>query len=54
MGCIYGHSWPDNVRELRNALERAVILSKGGWIERDHLPKDVVSCRPVSPAAEMS
>jgi DNA-binding NtrC family response regulator len=54
MGYIYGHSWPGNVRELRNALERAVILSRGGWIERDHLPKDVIRCSPVSPAAEMS
>jgi DNA-binding NtrC family response regulator len=26
------------VRELRNVLERAVILAKGEWIERSHLP----------------
>ena len=26
------------MRELRNVLERAVILAKGGWIETMHLP----------------
>jgi two-component system response regulator HydG len=26
------------VRELRNVLERAVILAKGEWIEVQHLP----------------
>ena len=30
--------WPGNARELRNALERAVILSEGGLITSDHLP----------------
>ena len=30
--------WSGNARELRNALERAVILSDGGLITSDHLP----------------
>ena len=30
--------WPGNARELRNALERAAILSEGGLITADHLP----------------
>ncbi len=30
--------WPGNARELRNALERAAILSEGGLITSDHLP----------------
>ncbi len=34
--------WPGNVRALRNALERAVILSGGGDITPDHLWFDAV------------
>jgi DNA-binding NtrC family response regulator len=32
------HNWPGNIRELRNALERAVILAGEGTIAIDHLP----------------
>jgi len=32
------HSYPGNVRELRNILERALILSDGHEITPDHLP----------------
>ena len=31
------YPWPGNLRELRNAIERAVILSSGPKIEVDHL-----------------
>ena len=30
-------SWPGNVRQLRNALERAAILARGGMIRTEHL-----------------
>jgi DNA-binding NtrC family response regulator len=32
------YSWPGNVREFRNVMERAMILSKSEWIETFHLP----------------
>ena len=32
------YSWPGNVREFRNVMERALILSRGEWIETFHLP----------------
>src|SRR6185437_10453864 len=32
------YSWPGNVREFRNVMERALILSKSEWIETFHLP----------------
>ena len=32
------YSWPGNIRELRNALERAVILGGEGTIGIEHLP----------------
>ena len=31
------HDWPGNIRELRNACERAVLLAPGLVIERQHL-----------------
>src|SRR4029079_13494659 len=31
------HEWRDNVRELRNTLERAAILCEGGLIAAQHL-----------------
>ncbi len=35
---LSGYDFPGNVRELRNLLERAVILSRGGPIECEDLP----------------
>src|ERR1700683_3249335 len=32
------YSWPGNVREVRNTLERAVIVCESGLIETRHLP----------------
>jgi DNA-binding NtrC family response regulator len=32
------HSWKGNVRELRNVLERALVLAREGEITVDHLP----------------
>jgi len=29
LDCLEGHSWPGNIRELRNIIERGVILSPG-------------------------
>ena len=34
--------WDGNVRELRNSMERAVILCKGDMITEDHLPASLV------------
>jgi DNA-binding NtrC family response regulator len=39
MRLLMRHTWPGNIRELRNVVERAVILSSGGFIECDHLPE---------------
>lgn len=35
---LLSHQWPGNLRELRNAMERAVILTRGPRIEEDDLP----------------
>ncbi|MBI5806367.1 sigma 54-interacting transcriptional regulator [candidate division TA06 bacterium] len=38
---LLGYRWPGNVRELENVMERAVVLSKGPSIEKNHLPSDL-------------
>ena len=35
---LLAYSWPGNVRQLRNAIERAIILCDGGLITAEHLP----------------
>ncbi len=37
MEILMGHPWKGNIRELRNVLERAMILSKGEHITRRHV-----------------
>src|SRR5205085_11227325 len=47
--------WPGNIRELRNAMERAVLLSGGELILTEHLPAKVrqgAQLAPVSEAAD--
>jgi DNA-binding NtrC family response regulator len=34
---IEKHTWPGNIRELRNAIERAMLLATREWIEPDDL-----------------
>ncbi len=38
MSAFQAHAWRGNVRELRNTLERAVIMCTGPTIEPQHLP----------------
>jgi DNA-binding NtrC family response regulator len=47
--CLQNYSWPGNVRELENVIERAVLLSKGPFIDIDDLPPAVIQqCRKVT------
>jgi two-component system, NtrC family, response regulator AlgB len=43
LGRINGYGWPGNLRELRNAIERAVILSKEDRIGAEDLPLENAS-----------
>jgi DNA-binding NtrC family response regulator len=38
MKALEQHSWPGNIRELRNAIERATIVAEGRFIETRDLP----------------
>jgi two-component system response regulator HydG len=38
MHALRGHDWPGTVRELENAIERAMVVTVGPVIEKEHLP----------------
>jgi len=40
-GVLCYYSWPGNIRELRNVIERAVLLCTEGIIQAQHLPEDM-------------
>ncbi|PKL40401.1 MAG: sigma-54-dependent Fis family transcriptional regulator, partial [Candidatus Riflebacteria bacterium HGW-Riflebacteria-2] len=46
---LLGYRWPGNLRELRNAIERAVILSNGSDLEPEDLPMSIFE--PPTPQA---
>jgi NtrC-family two-component system response regulator AlgB len=37
LSALQQYSWPGNLRELRNVIERAAILAEGDWIQPDDL-----------------
>ncbi|MBP2231540.1 two-component system response regulator AtoC [Azospirillum agricola] len=48
MECLLRHSWPGNIRELSNAVERAVVMCTGRLIFPEDLPEQI-ACRPAEP-----
>jgi DNA-binding NtrC family response regulator len=36
--CLELYAWPGNIREMRNAIERAVLMARGDMILPEHLP----------------
>ncbi|MBI2890345.1 MAG: sigma-54-dependent Fis family transcriptional regulator [Nitrospirae bacterium] len=40
---LMAYSWPGNIRELRNAVERALIVLKGKVLRREDFPRDIVA-----------
>ena len=46
LSALAAHSFPGNVRELENALRRAVAVSSGGLVTIDCLPPEIAAIRP--------
>jgi len=42
LSALRNHTWPGNIRELRNVLERAAVFCEAEQIELSHLPRDIV------------
>ena len=40
--CLARYEWPGNIRELENAMERAVVVGTSEWILREDLPEMVI------------
>jgi len=49
LAALKAYSWPGNIRELRNVMERAVLLCTGGEIQVEHLPLEQLARRPQAP-----
>jgi two-component system response regulator AtoC len=47
---LQSHSWDGNIRELRNVIDRALLLCEGNTIEPKHLPLETI--RGAAPAED--
>ncbi len=43
MPVLMAYSWPGNIRELENLIERAILLAKGRWITPADFPPSIIS-----------
>jgi DNA-binding NtrC family response regulator len=43
MACLEAYSWPGNIRELRNAIERGILFSTTNILEVEALPGEIRS-----------
>jgi transcriptional regulator with GAF, ATPase, and Fis domain len=40
--CLMQYEWPGNIRELENAMERAVVVGSSEWISPEDLPETLL------------
>jgi DNA-binding NtrC family response regulator len=50
--CLLAYPWAGNVRELRNAIQRACLLCRGDVILPEHLPPKIAAGASQTPTAE--
>ena len=44
--CLASYAWPGNIRELENAIERAVVLGQSDVLQPEDLPETVLDAAP--------
>ncbi len=54
MACILRYHWPGNIRELRNVIERSIILAENGIITERCLPRELVESAENGAGAALS
>jgi two-component system response regulator AtoC len=51
---LQNYSWPGNIRELRNVIERSMILSGSDEIAEENLPEEIRDYQPKREVQEMT
>ncbi len=51
---LMDHDWPGNIRELENAMERAVVVARGNIIQEEDLPPKIYKQPTGAPASSNS
>jgi len=55
LACLAAYSWPGNIRELENVLERTILFAEGGTIRAQDLPAALrVPSAPSLPALDLA
>ena len=49
--CLARYDWPGNIRELENAMERAVVIGSSSFILPEDLPETLLESSPTATAA---
>ena len=49
---LINHPWPGNIRQLRNAVEHALLVCDGNTIDIEHFPEEMSWARQAAPAEE--
>lgn len=52
MDILINHHWEGNIRELKNLIERIVILSKHNKFDISYLPNDIIKNRHMNSAIQ--
>jgi len=52
MPILMAYSWPGNIRELENFIERAMVLATGRWITPVELPPSITADHGILSSAD--
>jgi transcriptional regulator with PAS, ATPase and Fis domain len=51
---LTAYHWPGNIRELRNVIERVVLLEEDDLVHPHHLPREITGDRAGAPVAALA